>query len=292
MRLYAERIEEFIQGKSHELGKEGAVVALSGGLDSAVTARLTVRALGADHVKLLNLYERDSKREHIVHAGKFAAFLGCEFIQTDMTAVLRATGSYSLLPISLIPLRSWRRILMEFARDRVIKIDKTHILYARFQAKAGSWEAKAHAYAMTKHRMRMVLTYKYAEALNLMVVGAVNRTEWLTGTFSKFGVDHCADIMPIIHLYRSEVEELAKQIDIPEYILSKPADADVLPGLDDKSILLGDFIQVDQILKMLETGDGEELKTLVDDQSLIEKIIKLKELSKQMRESPYCLERE
>ena len=247
--------------------------------------------LGADKVKLLNLYERDSKREHIVHAEKFAAFLGCEFIQRNITGVLRTAGSYSLLPIRFIPVRAWRKKLVEYARKRVIRTQQVSILEARFKAPADSWEARGNAYAMAKHRMRMVLAFQYAEEHNLMVAGAANRTEWFTGTFSKFGVDHCADIMPIMHLYRSEVEELARQLDIPDYILLKAADPDILPGLDDKQVLLGNFKEVDQILIMLENNEEDKLGSLGLDQSLIDKILELRKLSKPMRESPYSLAR-
>ncbi len=286
-----DRIKKFIQNKVKDLGKVGAVVPLSGGLDSAVTATLTVRALGADRVKLLNLYERDSKREHIAHAEKFAAFLGCEFIQRDISSVLRAAGSYSLLPIRLIPVRSWRQKLVEYGRKRFIGKEQSSVLEARLKARADSWEARGNAYAMAKHRMRMVLAFLYAEEHNLMEVGAANRTEWFTGTFSKFGVDHCADIMPIVHLYRSEVEELARQLDVPDYILSKAADPDVLPGLDDKQVLLGDFKQVDQILILLENNEEDKLGSLGLDQSLVDRIVELRKLSAPMRESPYSLPR-
>jgi NAD+ synthase len=63
-----------------------------------------------------------------------------------------------------------------------------------------------------------------------MVVGAANRTEWLTGTFSKWGIDHCADIMPLLHLYRSQLEKIAEYIHVPEPIRKKAADPDVMPG--------------------------------------------------------------
>ncbi|MHA1483072.1 MAG: NAD(+) synthetase, partial [Candidatus Heimdallarchaeaceae archaeon] len=59
----------------------------------------------------------------------------------------------------------------------------------------------------------MVKIYQYANQHNLMVVGAANKTEWLTGTFCKWGVDHCADIMPVIHIYRSHLEEIAKYLE-------------------------------------------------------------------------------
>jgi NH3-dependent NAD+ synthetase len=46
---------------------------------------------------------------------------------------------------------------------------------------------------MAKHRLRMVLLAYRADIDNLMVVGAANKTEWLAGTFSRWGCDHCAD---------------------------------------------------------------------------------------------------
>lgn len=92
------------------------------------------------------------------------------------------------------------------------------------------------------------MLYQYAETYKLMVVGAANRTEWLTGTFSKWGVDHCADGMRIVHLFRSQIQKMGEFLGLPKYLLAKPADPDVMPGVEDKGALLGDFVLVDQIL--------------------------------------------
>jgi NAD+ synthase len=135
--------------------------------------------------------------------------------------------------------------------------------------------------------MRMVMVYQYAEIHNLMVVGAANRTEWLTGTFSKWGVDHCADIMPLLHLYRSQLEVIAEHLNVPEPIRDKAADPDVMPGIDDKGDLLGDFGAVDQVLIGLENDFDREKLILEFGQELVSRIVELNELSKHMRESPY-----
>jgi len=74
----------------------------------------------------------------------------------------------------------------------------------------------------------------------------------MTGTFTQFGCDHCADIMPLLHLYRSQLVPQAEYLNLPQEILSKKADPDVLPGLDDKGALLRSFDIVDQILWCLE----------------------------------------
>jgi NAD+ synthase len=135
--------------------------------------------------------------------------------------------------------------------------------------------------------MRMVILYYRAEIQNLMVVGAANKTELLTGTFSKWGVDQCADVMPIIHLYRSQVNSIAKYLQIPEAIRTKSADPDVLPGLDDKELFLGSFSETDQILWGLENGHPrEELIAFFGEVAYV-RTSTLWEASRHMRESPY-----
>jgi NAD+ synthase len=137
--------------------------------------------------------------------------------------------------------------------------------------------------------MRMVLLYHHAEIANLMVAGAANKTEWLTGTFSQWGCDQCADVMPLMHLYRSQVEALADYLDLPEPVRNKPADPDVMPGIDDKGKLLGSFAQADAILWGLEHGvKVTELATYFGKQE-VERIQSLFELSAHMRQIPYGL---
>ncbi|MEE9188316.1 MAG: NAD(+) synthase, partial [Anaerolineales bacterium] len=161
------------------------------------------------------------------------------------------------------------------------------LLAERLQPKANSWVSKGIAYAFAKHRIRMVVLYQYAELHNLMVVGAANRTEWLTGTFSKWGVDHCADVMPLIQLYRSQLEALAEYIQVPDSIRTKAADPDVIPGIDDKGILLGSFAIADRILCGLEMDVDQDQLSHEFGKENVERIMNLWELSKHMRESPY-----
>ena len=75
--------------------------------------------------------------------------------------------------------------LVTYAKSRLLPGNDRGLLANRFQYKAQSWVARGVAYGIAKHRVRMATLYQYAEVHNLMVVGAANRTEWLTGTFSK-----------------------------------------------------------------------------------------------------------
>jgi NAD+ synthase len=102
----------------------------------------------------------------------------------------------------------------------------------------------------------MVYLFFRAERRNLLVAGAANRTEKLTGIYSRFGVDDCADIMPIGGLYRTEVLRLAEALDIPTRIRSKTPAPGIIPGVRDKYVyLLGRASdRLDPILEDLVSG--------------------------------------
>ena len=61
-----QEIQALLRSKLHDLGKDGILIGLSGGLDSAVVAYLSVRALGREKVHLLNMPDRDSKPLHVL----------------------------------------------------------------------------------------------------------------------------------------------------------------------------------------------------------------------------------
>ncbi len=283
-------IEKKIHTTLKSLKRDGAVIGLSGGLDSAVVAKLTVRSLGADKVHLFNLPEKDSKKIHQNHAKQLAQHLGIQLNVKHINSILRSTGTYKLLPLRFIPGRKLRINLVKFGRKNYIPKDDESILLKRLKPKANSWLAKANAYVMAKHRIRMVILYQYAEVRNLMVVGAANRTEWLTGTFSKWGVDHCADIMPIMHLYRTQLEQIAEYIQIPEYIRNKAADPDIMPTIDNKGDMLNTFNLADQILYGIENNIDKSILYQEYGKKNVESLISLWKYSKHMRESPYYVD--
>lgn len=283
------RIEEFLRRKLSELGKEGILLGISGGFDSAVAAYVSVRAIGREKVHLLNMTERDSKDVHRKHARLVADELGIALEERDMTPILETMGTYKLLPISDIPGAPVREVMLRFGKMLLSLGSGVSILEARLRPEPNSLVAKGNAYAMSKHRLRMVLLYQRAEISNLMVVGAANRTELMTGTFSRWGCDQCADVMPLIHLYRSQLHQLAAYLGMPRGIVEKAADPDILPGLDDKEALLGSFLEADQILMGLDKGKGREALVRSYGEKPVDHILSLVELSRPMRESPYTL---
>lgn len=282
-------IEEFIRQSLKKLNRGGAAIALSGGLDSAVVAMLTVRSLGKEKVHLVNLPERDSNPIHRMDAKKLAAELGIDLEVMDISTALRGAKAYKTLPIWMIPSRKLRARLVTYGREKLIQHNDERIFLDRMAADGNSWMARGNSYGMTKHRMRMLLIYQYAEVRNLMVVGAANRTEVMTGTFCKWGVDHCADIMPVMHLYRSQLEQVADYIHVPDYIRNKPSDPDLYPTKIDKGDFLGGFENADRVLYNLEHAVDKSVLYEVYDQKVVDQLDALYQASAHMRESPYHL---
>ena len=106
-----------------------------------------------------------------------------------------------------------------------------------------------------KARTRMIILYSYASMLNYLVIGTGNKSELLTGYFTKYG-DGGADLLPIGDLYKTEVFEIAKKINIPVNIINKAPTAGLWPGQKDEEELGIDYRSLDMILYGLEHLDS------------------------------------
>lgn len=284
-----DNIARFIEDQKKRLNRDGVVIGLSGGLDSAVVAYLTFKGVEKGNIHLLYLPDRDSKKRHRKDAQIIADSLSVPLQIQEISPVLDQVGVYKLLPLRFLPGQLLQDRLVQFGK-RALGLKQENLLAERLSPRADSLLAKGNAYINIKHRLRMILLYHYANLHNLMVLGAANRTELLTGTFTQWGCDQCADVMPILHLYRSQVEVLAEYLEIPEGIRNKPADPDVIPGVDDKAALLGSFYTVDHILWGLEHGVPIDELNHKFGELEVTRIIRLVESSRFMRESPVTFE--
>lgn len=284
-----EEISTLIQDRFQGLNRKLAVLGLSGGLDSSLTASLAVKSLGKDRVKLYYLPEVDSKPLHRTHAIHLANQLGVDLNIIKITSALRALHVYRLLPLRFIPGRELKSRAVSYGISELLSNSKGEILSTRLASMGGSWVARGNAYISAKHRVRSVILYKEAERTHGLVIGAANKTEWMTGTFTQWGCDHCADVMPIIHLYRSQLLPLAEYLGIPEEIRFKKADPDIFPGLDDKGILLGSFQDADLILWGLENQISRADLEEKFGSEKVEYIQTLVKNSTHYREAPYSL---
>ena len=284
-----EEISALIQDRFQGLSRKIAVLGLSGGLDSSLTASLAVQSLGKDRVKLYYLPEVDSKPLHRTHAIHLANQLGADLKIFKITPALRALQVYKLLPLRFIPGRDLKSRAVSYGISEFLSNSKGEFLSTRLASTGGSWVARGNAYISAKHRMRSVTLYKEAERTHGLVIGAANKTEWMTGTFTQWGCDHCADVMPIIHLYRTQLLPLAEHLRLPEEIIRKKADPDIMPGLDDKGVLLGSFQNADLILWGFENQISRADLNEKFGSEKVEYIQTLVKNSTHYREAPYSL---
>ncbi len=282
-------IGSFIHDRFTKLNRKVAVVGLSGGLDSSLMSSLAIHSLGKNQVNLYYLPERDSKPVHRRHAILLAEQLDAELKIIKITSALRALRVYRLLPLSYFPGQKLKALAVGYGKKQFLSRSDGEFLSARLASTGGPWVARANAYISAKHRIRSMILYKEAERTRGLVIGAANKTEWMTGTFTQWGCDHCADLMPLLHLYRSQLIPLAEHLGLPEEIIHKKADPDVLPGLDDKGELLGSFKEADLILWGLENQIplSELEKRFGEDQ--VNYIQTLVDNSAYYRETPYSL---
>jgi NAD+ synthase len=275
-------IEQFLGENLLKLKRDGIILGLSGGLDSAVVANLCVRAVGKEKVLCLIMPEKDSAKEHLLDALELAQKLDIKTKQIDITPYLEKLGIYKLFSKTGIPIpKKFKEIFVTKGYDFYThKTGKTafadSMLGTLNTAPFSSYLRKGNAYYRVKHRLRMLILYYYAEQENRLIVGAANKTEYSIGFFVKYGCDHAADVMPLLHLYKTQVKKLAKHLDIPPKILDKPSSPDILPGLTDEQALGISYEILDLILVGLEKGwqvseiasaikiEEEKIKTIQD----------------------------
>ena len=251
-----EEISRFIRKKMNEMDRSGIVLALSGGLDSSVVTGLCVKAVGKGKVTAMVMYEKEASEEASKNAETISDFFDIKLVKIDISKLLRDIGSYNFF-VSKLPTKKLKSFLINFYIKDLVRREKSFSFYLK--GSRNKTISAAAANAMIKHRLRMILIYYYAEKNNLLVAGAANKTEVLTGLFSKFGVDNCADIMPIAHLYRTEVIEIAKELRLPEEIIYKKSTPGLLLGIGDKyeDITGLNYEEVDLILKNLGKSSEE-----------------------------------
>lgn len=103
-------------------------------------------------------------------------------------------------------------------------------------------------------RLRMAALYCAAQAMNYLVAGTSNKTERMIGYFTKWG-DGACDIQPIAGLYKHEVYQLARDLDLPEEIIMKPPTADLWEGQTDEKEIGMTYAELDAVLQGIETGE-------------------------------------
>ncbi|MEW5803126.1 MAG: NAD(+) synthase [bacterium] len=218
--------------------RQGAVIGLSGGVDSAVISELLVRALGPDRVLGLILPEKESNQISEIYARKQAGKLGIAVQKVDITEQLKAFGVYekrdavirSIFPEFDDSTHTFNICLPQniLQKDRInyhsiTIVDENHNRKtARLLPK--DWMAIS-ACQNIKQRTRMINLYALAERNNYLVCGTTNKSEADQGFFVKCG-DGGVDIEPIAHLYKTQVFQLARYLGVIGEIINRTPSPD------------------------------------------------------------------
>lgn len=115
------------------------------------------------------------------------------------------------------------------------------------------------AVANLKPRLRMTTLYALAQERRYLVLGTDNAAEWILGYFTKYG-DGGVDLLPIKHLLKGEVKQLARELDLPQVVYTKAPTAALWEGQTDENELGYSYDEVDKFIKGLDVPSEIETK--------------------------------
>lgn len=220
----AERLRELLRSHLH---RRGLVIAISGGVDSAVCAALAVRAVGHERVFGLLLPERDSASESTLRGRMVVKQLGIAHEEFDIAPVLNALGCYhwrdeAIRAVFSAYTTDWKnKIVIAGGQTGRFNYFKLVVQSPDGQLFEERLDSKNYLQIVAatnfKQRVRKTLEYFHADRLNYAVVGTPNRLEYDQGFFVKNG-DGSADVKPIAHLYKTQVYALARYLELPDDI--------------------------------------------------------------------------
>lgn len=249
------------------LGRKGTVVGLSGGVDSSVVLALCARAFGPERVVALLLQEKESSPENVVLARRVAHQYGVTPVAEDITAALEGFGCYRRRDEAI------RRVFPEYDSTYKAKItlpgdllnrDALNLFSLTIISPEGQEQTRRlplaeylHIVAATnfKQRTRMAMLYHHAETRNYAVIGTANKNERDQGFFVKHG-DGGIDVDAIVHLYKTQVYQLAAYLEIPEEIQRRPPTTDTYsaPSTEEEFFFRLPFATMDLLWYALEHG--------------------------------------
>lgn len=233
------RLRELLATKLH---KRGLVVAMSGGIDSSVSAALAVAAIGPNKLFGLLLPEKDSSPDSLRRGKLLAEHLGIEYLVQDIAPTLEAVGCYRWYDEAIqkeFPAfgPGWKsKIVIKGGLERRYNHFRLIVESPNGENSERRLELKTYLQIVAatnyKQRIRKSIEYFHADRLNYAVVGTPNRLEYDQGFFVKNG-DGTADVKPIAHLYKSQIYALARHLGLPEEICS------AVPTTDTYSLVQG-----------------------------------------------------
>jgi NAD+ synthase len=245
---HREHITSFITDTVDEAGADGAVLGLSGGIDSTLTAHLAVEALGEDRLHGLVMPSDVNRSENMSDAERLAELLDIEYDVIDIQPVVDAFVDAAPAGV---------------ADDRM-------------------------ALGNVRVRTRAVLNYFVANAESGLVLGTGNRSEAMTGYFTKYG-DQAVDCNPIGNLYKLQVRQLARHVGVPDDYVEKEPSAGMWEGQTDEEEMGLGYDTLDHVLALHVDGPFSKaatVRTLDVAPETVERVVELVERSEHKRHTP------
>jgi NAD+ synthase len=250
-----EHLVAFVKRMVDRAGADGAVLGLSGGIDSTLTAHLAVEALGPDGVHGLVMPSEVNTEGNMSDAERVANDLGIEYDVIDIRPIYDA-------------------FVAAFPGDETERRVETDPL----RTAAGN----------VRVRTRAVLAYFVANAENRLVVGTGNRSEALTGYFTKYG-DGAVDCHPLGNLYKQQVRQLAAHVGVDHDLVTKTPSAEMWTGQTDEEEMGLGYDTLDAILALHVDGPLSRAATvrhLDVTEAQVDRVVDLYERSAHKRSSP------
>lgn len=210
------KIASWIKGQVKDAKAKGIVLGLSGGIDSAVVAALSQRAVGKNNV--------------------LALFMPCNSHANDLKDA---------------------KLIAKKLKLKTELVDLSGVYNNLLKILPG---APGLAKSNLKPRLRMATLYYFANKLNYLVCGTGNKSELMVGYFTKYG-DGGVDILPIGSLLKRQVRALAKELNIPESIITKPPTAGLWQGQTDEGEMGITYNDLDDILDRMSLKKKQRLSS-------------------------------
>jgi NAD+ synthase len=238
MTARAAEIAGWMRQQATIAGARGFVVGLSGGIDSAVVARLAQMATPGKVLGVVMPCHSDpqDQADGELVAQRFSL----------PTVTIDLAPAYDVLIADL------KTLFVQLPDEQVPEPgDEASDLKARVPL------------ANVKPRLRMTALYYIANSLNYLVAGTGNRSELTIGYFTKHG-DGGVDVLPLGRLTKGEVVAIAREVDVPDSIVEKPPSAGLWPGQNDEREIGFSYSELDRYLSRGPDGVAPALAMRIE----------------------------
>lgn len=232
----ADQLTAFIKTTVTSAGFSDVVIAVSGGIDSATSLSLAAKALGTAHVHALLLPYKDWHTEAIAHAQLTRNSLQIPATRVHEINIEPMVEAFSLQLLAV----------SSTVENKPLKATSSNPQ----KGPSGLQAADNVRLGNIMARTRMITLFDFAKANNCLVVGTENKSEHYLGYYTRFG-DEASDIEPIRNLYKTEIFQLAKYLNVPKEILEKAPTAGLWAGQTDEGQFGFSYKDADEIIYQL-----------------------------------------